>query len=193
MVDSFRNKDLLQAFQGLEPLPTAKQEVVNMDVAWTIWRDYHIPHQDSGFSCLRFSLKNTVVSSQAILSRNVFLFSVGEGGGKTKKLKEVVQIRYLKPVLQNPSCTSILRKPLYNACSMAVFVVQSCTSQSCIANLRPSSIAIVAQPTFTYNFSKTHVADFSLKRPALCCLLCNLDWRFSRTFRLVQIIFEHIF
>lgn len=26
-------KDLLQAFQGLEPLPTAKQEVVNMDVA----------------------------------------------------------------------------------------------------------------------------------------------------------------
>ena len=29
--------------------------------------------------------------------------------------------------------------------------------------------------------------------PALCCLLCNLDWRFSRTFRLVQIIFEHIF
>lgn len=180
-----------------------------MDVAWTIWRDYHIPHQDSGFSCLRFSLKNTGVSSQAILSRNVFLFSVGEGGGKTKKLKEVVQIRYLKPVLQNPSCTNILRKPLYNACRMAVFVVQSCTSQSltsqsCIANVHPSSclrllhshlyLELFQDPCCRF-FAKTArlMPQSPFENATSSLAASNLDWRFSRTFRLVQIIFEHIF
>lgn len=115
----------------------------------------------------------------------------GERGGKTKQLKEVVQIRYLKPpVLQNPSCTNILHKPLYNACRMAVFVVQSCTDilhkpilhcnfasvfhcDCCTAHLT-YIIYLFQDPFCRYSYnSPPHVAKPIF---AQLSLLCNLYW-----------------